>query len=108
MVLALGIIDLMPDVEDFAHTAALVAQLDLVIGVDTSTTHLAAGMGKPVWLLSRFGGCWRWLTGRTDSPWYPGLRLYRQDQPRDWAVAIARVAEDLADEANRTADGRPA
>jgi tetratricopeptide (TPR) repeat protein len=104
---ALGIVDLMPDVVDFADTAALVAELDLIISVDTSTAHLAAGMGKPVWLLSRYSGCWRWLTGRTDSPWYPSLRLYRQDQPRDWAVVIARVAEDLADEANRTTDDGP-
>jgi tetratricopeptide (TPR) repeat protein len=93
---ALGIVDLMAEVVDFADTAALVAQLDLVIAVDTSTAHLAAAMGKPVWLLSRYGGCWRWLTGRADSPWYPSLRLYRQDRGRDWAVVIGRVAEDLA------------
>jgi tetratricopeptide (TPR) repeat protein len=92
----LGIVDLMADVVDFADTAALVAQLDLVISVDTSTAHLAAAMGKPVWLLSRHNGCWRWLTNRHDSPWYPSLRIYRQERPGDWAPAIGRVAADLA------------
>jgi tetratricopeptide (TPR) repeat protein len=93
---ALGIISLMTDVTDFADTAAIVAELDLVISVDTSTAHLAAAMGKPVWLLSRYNGCWRWLTGRTDSPWYPNLRLYRQDASRDWTGVVARLAGDLA------------
>jgi tetratricopeptide (TPR) repeat protein len=92
---AMGIVDLMADVVDFADTAALVAELDLIISVDTSTAHLAAAMGKPVWLLSRYSGCWRWLTDRADSPWYPSLRLYRQDRPRDWAGVIAQVVKDL-------------
>jgi tetratricopeptide (TPR) repeat protein len=100
---ALGIADLMADVTDFADTAARVAELDLVISVDTSTAHLAAAMGKPVWLLSRYGGCWRWLTGRSDSPWYPGLRLYRQDASRDWTSVVAQVARDLT----HRAVGRP-
>ena len=93
---ALGIIDLMQGVADFADTAALVAELDLVISVDTSTAHLAAAMGKPVWLLSRYSGCWRWLLERADSPWYPNLRLYRQDEARDWTGVMTRVARDLA------------
>ena len=92
---SMGIVDLMADVVDFADTAALVAELDLIISVDTSTAHLAAAMGKPVWLLSRYSGCWRWLTDRADSPWYPSLRLYRQDRPRDWAGVIAQVVKDL-------------
>jgi tetratricopeptide (TPR) repeat protein len=92
---ALGIIDLMRDVEDFADTAAIVAELDLVISIDTSTAHLAAAMGKPVWLLSRYSGCWRWLTDREDSPWYPNLRLYRQDASRNWGQVIAQVERDL-------------
>jgi tetratricopeptide (TPR) repeat protein len=92
---AICIVDLMADVVDFADTAALVAELDLVISVDTSTAHLAAAMGKPVWLLSRYSGCWRWLTDRADSPWYPSLRLYRQDGSRDWTGAIAQVVKDL-------------
>ncbi len=91
----LEILDLMDGVGDFADTAALVANLDLVVGVDTSVIHLAGGLGKPVWVLSRFDGCWRWLLGRDDSPWYPTMRLYRQDRPHDWAPAIGRLAADL-------------
>ena len=82
--------------DDFADTAALVGSLDLVITVDTSVAHLAAGMGRPVWLLSRYDGCWRWLQDRSDSPWYPTLRLYRQGRPNDWPEAVARVRRDLA------------
>ncbi len=92
----LGAIDLMDGVQDFADTAARVAGLDLVIAVDTAVAHLAATMNKPVWLLSRFRGCWRWLLGRADSPWYPGLRIIRQDRPNDWGGVVARVRQDLA------------
>ena len=89
-------IDLMDAVETFADTAALAAQLDLVISVDTSVAHLVAGLGKPVWLLSRFDGCWRWLLDRDDSPWYPTVRLYRQTVPGDWTPTIERLRDDLA------------
>jgi len=92
----LGAIDLMDGVQDFADTAARVAGLDLVIAVDTAVAHLAATMGKPVWLLSRFRGCWRWLLDRADSPWYPSLRIIRQAQPNDWSSAIAEIRRDLA------------
>lgn len=85
----------------FADTAALVANLDLVICVDTSVAHLVGGMGKPVWLLSRFDGCWRWLKDRTDSPWYPTMRIFRQGADRSWAPVIGRVREALVE---RTAD----
>ena len=88
--------DLMDAVETFADTAALIAQLDLVISVDTSVAHLAAGLGKPVWLLSRFDGCWRWLLERPDSPWYPGLRIYRQPAPGDWRPTLEHLQRDLA------------
>ena len=92
---AFGVTDLMPGVEDFADTAAQVQGLDLVISVDTSTAHLAAAMGKPVWLLSRYNGCWRWMKQRSDSPWYPSMRIWRQDRPKDWDPVIARVAAAL-------------
>jgi len=92
----LGAIDLMPDVRDFADTAAIVAGLDLVISVDTAVAHLAATMGKPVWLLSRFRGCWRWLHDRADTPWYPSMRIIRQARPNDWAGVVAQVRQDLA------------
>ncbi len=87
--------DLMPEVADVADTAVLVENLDLVIAVDTAVAHLAAALGKPVWLLDRFDHCWRWLAGRRDSPWYPTLRIYRQPAPGDWDSVIAEVARDL-------------
>ena len=92
---ALGAVDLMAGVADFADTAALVAGLDLVVAVDTAVAHLAATMGKPVWLLSRVHGCWRWLHGRTDSPWYPSVRILRQFRPGDWADVLEEVRQDL-------------
>jgi tetratricopeptide (TPR) repeat protein len=103
----LQLIDLMRGVQDFADTAARLAGLDLVIAVDTAVAHLAATMGKPVWLLSRCRGCWRWLHGRADSPWYPTLRIVRQDAPGDWTGAVARVRRDLTALAAQ-ADGPPA
>jgi Tfp pilus assembly protein PilF len=90
----LPLLDLMPQVTDFADTAALIANLDLVITVDTAVAHLAGAIGKPVWLLNRFDRCWRWRAGR-DSPWYPGLRIYPQPAPGDWAAPIAEIARDL-------------
>jgi tetratricopeptide (TPR) repeat protein len=90
-----GVIELMTGVQDFADTAALVAGLDLVISVDTSVAHLAATMGKPVWLLSRQQGCWRWLHDRADSPWYPTLRILRQTTPDDWGEMIDQLRHDL-------------
>ena len=80
---------------DFADTAALVANLDLVIAVDTAVAHLAGALGKPVWLLNRFDTCWRWLLGREDSPWYPTLRQFRRDAQEDWANVVGRVAAAL-------------
>jgi tetratricopeptide (TPR) repeat protein len=87
--------DFMDEIADFADTAALVANLDLVVSVDTSVAHLAAALGKPVWLLDRFDSCWRWLVGRRDSPWYPTLRLYRQPRPGDWDAVIESLRADL-------------
>lgn len=82
--------------EDFQDTAEIIAGLDLVITVDTSIAHLAGAMGKPVWvLLPAWGACWRWMQGRSDSPWYPTARLFRQTTPGDWAGVIARVTEAL-------------
>jgi ADP-heptose:LPS heptosyltransferase len=79
----------------FADTAALVSALDLVISVDTAVAHLAAGLGRPVWMLNRFDSCWRWLQGRDDSPWYPTLRQFRQTAPGDWAGVMERVVAAL-------------
>jgi tetratricopeptide (TPR) repeat protein len=87
--------DFMDEMDDFADTAALIANLDLVISVDTAIAHLAAALGRPVWMLDRFDPDWRWLVGRRDSPWYPTLRLYRQPRPGDWESVLAEVARDL-------------
>jgi Flp pilus assembly protein TadD len=87
------------DVEGFADDAAIIAQLDVVIAVDTAIGHLAGALGKPCWiLLPSIDTDWRWLDGRTDSPWYPGtVRLFRQSQPGDWGPTIRKVAEALRD-----------
>jgi hypothetical protein len=92
----LGMVDPMAECADFDDTAAVVAGLDLVIAVDTAVAHLAGALGRPVWLLSRYDACWRWLHDRRDSPWYPGLRLYRQTAPGEWAPVLREVAADLA------------
>jgi tetratricopeptide (TPR) repeat protein len=87
--------DFTSELHDFAETAALIEQLDLVISVDTSVAHLAGALGKPVWILNRFDTCWRWLLDRQDSPWYPTARLYRQERPGDWEGVVERVRKDL-------------
>ncbi len=89
--------DPMPGVADFHDTAAIVANLDLVVSVDTAVAHLAGGMGRPVLLLDRYDNCWRWFAGREDSPWYPTLRILRQDRPGDWAPVVARAGQAIAE-----------
>jgi tetratricopeptide (TPR) repeat protein len=91
------IVDHTAELHDFADTAAFVANLDLVVTCDTSVAHLVGAIGKPVWILSRFDGCWRWLFGRDDTPWYPNARLFRQDAPGDWAGVVDRVVVALAE-----------
>lgn len=81
--------------DDFADTAALIAELDLVIAADTAVAHLAGAMGKPIWLLNRADTCWRWGLGRTDSVWYPALRQFRQETAGNWSSAIAQAAKAL-------------
>ena len=83
------------DLVDFAETAALIAQLDVVISVDTSVAHLAAAMGKPVWLLLPANPDWRWLLGRDDSPWYDAMRLFRQSRRGDWSDVLSRVGHEI-------------
>jgi tetratricopeptide (TPR) repeat protein len=82
--------------DDFLTTAEVMQGLDLVISVDTAPAHLAAALGRPVWLLSRFDGCWRWLRAGAESPWYPTLRLYRQPAPGAWAPVLEALCRDLA------------
>ena len=87
--------DWIGECSDFADTAALVAGLDLVIGVDTAVIHLAAALGKPVWLLNRFDSCWRWLREGESTAWYPGMRIFRQPSPGAWEPVVERVAGAL-------------
>ena len=89
--------DLAPLIEDFADTAAILAQIDLLITIDTAIAHLAGALGRPVWvLLPAVGVDWRWQASRSDSPWYPGvMRLFRQARPRDWANTVAEVGAAL-------------
>ncbi|TDN61535.1 tetratricopeptide repeat-containing glycosyltransferase family protein [Paraburkholderia sp. BL10I2N1] len=85
------IADFTDELVDFADTAALVTNLDLVISVDTSTAHLAGALGVPVWILNRFDSCWRWMLEREDSPWYPQARLFRQQTLGDWGGVVGAV-----------------
>jgi hypothetical protein len=102
-----AVTDLAPELRDFAETAGAIANLDLVIAVDTAVAHVAGAMGKPVWLMLPLCPDWRWLLARDeDSPWYPTMRLYRQRALGDWADVIARVAADLG--ALAAARARPA
>ena len=90
--------DFMDEVEDFADTAAIVQNLDLVITVDTSVAHLAGGLGKPVWILSRYGADWRWLQNRPTNPWYPTARIFGQPILDDWDSVMTEVGRALANE----------
>jgi tetratricopeptide (TPR) repeat protein len=92
---AAGNIVPLPDAMSLAETAALIAELDLVVTVDTSIAHLAGALARPVWVLLPFAPDWRWQLERDDSPWYPTLRLFRQFEPRDWQSVIRRVKIEL-------------
>src|SRR5271157_270501 len=89
------LIDLQGEQRDFADTAALVANLDLVISIDTSVAHLAGAMSKPVWVILSKSADWRWLLEREDSPWYPTARLFRQSTLGNWQEVVARVGREL-------------
>ena len=90
-----GAVSLGLEFTDFADTAAAIANLDLVISVDTSVAHLAGAMNKPVWTLLPFNPDWRWMLDRPDTPWYPSMRLFRQTEPKDWQSVIERVKTEL-------------
>ena len=89
--------DLESQLNTYADTAAIINQLDLVIGVDTSVVHLAAALGKPVWTLLCYNPDWRWLLDREDTPWYPTMRLFRQSQPGDWEGVMTQVQQALGE-----------
>jgi Flp pilus assembly protein TadD len=90
------VIDWSANLHDFADTAGLISQLDLVITVDTAVAHLAGAMGKAVWILLAYQPDWRWLLDRADSPWYPTAVLFRQTEPDDWQVPLRQVCDRLA------------
>lgn len=91
------IFDARASLRDFADTAALVAQLDLVISADTAVAHLAGALGVPVWMLDRANSCWRWRGGTDPSPWYPSMRIFRQSRFGDWSDVATRVAAAFSD-----------
>jgi ADP-heptose:LPS heptosyltransferase len=91
-----NLVDMSSALTDFDETAAIIANLDLVITVDTSMGHLAGAIGKPVWILLSRASDWRWLIDRDDTPWYPTARLFRQPQPGAWAPVVADVVAALS------------
>lgn len=90
-----GLADFMADVADMADTAAIIANLDLVITVDSAVAHVAGALGKPVWVLNRYDICWRWLSGDKPSPWYPTAKVFRQLKPMVWDDVIATARGEL-------------
>jgi hypothetical protein len=89
-----------PLLADFADTAALVANLDAVVSVDTAVAHLSAAMGKPTWVLLAFAPDWRWMRDRSDSAWYPAARLFRQPAAGGWESVVRNVAAAINAESN--------
>jgi hypothetical protein len=89
------VFDAAPALSDFGETAAVIANLDLVMAVDTATAHCAAALGKPVWLMLPYTPDWRWMLERDDTPWYASMRLFRQTSPGDWAGVTHRMATAL-------------
>jgi ADP-heptose:LPS heptosyltransferase len=87
--------------EDFMDTAAVLKNLDLVITCDTAVAHLAGALGVPVWVAIPFAPDWRWLLDRSDSPWYPTMRLFRQDRRGDWQGVFRRIEVALGEQMSR-------
>lgn len=98
-----GFTDLSPHLGDFADTAAAIQQLDAVVSICTSVAHLAGALGCPTWIMLAFAADWRWLQERDDSPWYPSVRLVRQQALGDWAGVVKRVADALGKDAQNLA-----
>ena len=98
MQLFAGMTDLSEDLTDFGETAALIENLDLVITVDTSVGHLAGAQGKPAWILIPKAADWRWMLERDDSPWYPSVRLFRQQQAGAWDEPMGKLRSALLTE----------
>lgn len=90
------IVDWSHHLADFGDTAALMSCLDGVVSVDTSCVHLSASLGRPTWMLSRFDACWRWMAPRGDSPWYPGLKIFSQNEPGEWSPVVRALGAELS------------
>ena len=90
------ILDAGPLLEDFADTAALIQELDLVLMTDSAVAHLTGALGRPIWVMLMHHPDWRWLRDRPDCPWYPSARLFRQRTPRDWEGVFDEVGRELA------------
>ena len=90
-----GVTDVSGELSDFADTAAVMMNLDLVIACDTAVAHLAGAVGMPVWVALPFAPDWRWLLDRSDSPWYPTMRLFRQRGPENWPSAFDDIRQAL-------------
>ncbi len=90
------LIDVSEDLRDFADTAAAMANLELILTVDTAAAHLAGALGRPTWTLLPWAADWRWLSDRQDSPWYPTMRLFRQPTRGDWATVVTRITRELS------------
>jgi hypothetical protein len=90
-------VDWTEELNDFADTAGLIEGLDLVITIDSAMAHLAASLGRPVWMMNRFDSEWRWLRRRNDSPWYPSMKIFNQPTFGDWAAVLAEVDQALTD-----------
>lgn len=103
----LAALDYTAEFADLADTAAMVANLDLVITIDAVMAHVAAALGKPVWVILKRFADWRWLEDRSDSPWYPTVRLYRQQSIGDWSVPMKQIATDLQNIATQNLSPSP-
>ncbi|HEY8750745.1 MAG TPA: tetratricopeptide repeat protein, partial [Tepidisphaeraceae bacterium] len=91
----MGLVDWTDELDDLAQTAALIVNLDLVITVDTAVAHLAGALSKRVWLMLPAAPDWRWMWGRSDSPWYPTMKLFRQPSRGDWPTVIRQIAAEM-------------
>ncbi len=91
------VVDLAPALSDFSETAAAMMTLDLIIAPDTAVAHLAGALARPVWLMLPFASEWRWFTERTDSPWYPTMRLFRQSSRGDWSAPVEAMIEAIGE-----------
>ena len=98
---------MIPEDATIAETAALICDLDLVVTVDTMVAHLAGALGRPVWTLLDADADWRWMRRRSDSPWYPTMRLFRQAEPGVWEPVVEQLAEALTAAARRRAGTGP-